>query len=124
MKVDLAYGRTGLSVKLPHGCVDVVEPVDLPGGADPHQALRNALRDPIGTRPLGELAGAEDTVAIVFCDITRPAPNHLMIPAILAELAHVPRDQIVLINATGMHRPNTRPNCVPCSGTTLWLTIE
>ena len=108
MKVDLAYGRTGLSVKLPHGCVDVVEPVDLPGVAGPHQALRNALRDPIGTRALGELAGAEDTVAIVFCDITRPAPNHLMIPAILAELAHVPRDQIVLINATGMHRPNTK----------------
>lgn len=107
MQVDLAYGRNGMRVELPDRNVDVVEPVDLPGVADEPQALRNALRTPLGTRPLAELAGTDDTVAIVFCDITRPAPNHLMIPAILAELAHVPRENIVLINATGMHRPNT-----------------
>lgn len=107
MQVDLAYGRSGLTVTLPDENVDIVEPVDLPGVADPLVSLRDSLRQPIGTRPLSELAGAEDTVAIVFCDITRPAPNHLMIPAILAELAHVPHENFVLINATGMHRPNT-----------------
>ena len=107
MQVDLAYGRTGLTITLPHENVDIVEPVNLPGVPDPLVALRDSLRNPIGTKPLNELAGAEDTVAIVFCDITRPAPNHLMIPAILAELAHVPRENFVLINATGMHRPNS-----------------
>ena len=107
MQVDLAYGRTGLTVTLPDENVDIVEPVELPGVADPMVALRDALRQPMGTRPLAELAGVDDTVAIVFCDITRPAPNHLMVPAILAELAHVPRENFVLINATGMHRPNT-----------------
>ena len=107
MQVDLAYGRTGLTIALPYENVDVVEPVDLPGVADPLEALRDSLRNPIGTKPLCELVGTEDTVAIVFCDITRPAPNHLMIPAILAELAYVPRENFVLINATGMHRPNT-----------------
>ena len=107
MQVDLAYGRTGLRVTLPDANVDVVEPVDLPGVADSSHALRDALRAPLGTKPLRELAGADDSVAIVFCDITRPAPNHLMLPAILAELAHVPRANFVLINATGMHRPNT-----------------
>lgn len=107
MQVDLAYGRTGLTVTLPDENVDVVEPVDLPGADDPIDALRECLRQPIGTRPLKEIAGAQDTVAIVFCDITRPAPNHLMLPAILAELAHTPRENFVLINATGMHRPNT-----------------
>ena len=107
MQVDLAYGRTGLTITLPHENVDIVEPVNLPGVPDPLVALRDSLRNPIGTKPLNELAGAEDSVAIVFCDITRPAPNHLMIPAILAELAHVPRENFVLINATGMHRPNS-----------------
>ncbi|MYB76585.1 MAG: DUF2088 domain-containing protein, partial [Chloroflexi bacterium] len=81
MQVDLAYGRTGLTVTLRDENVDIVEPVDLPGVADPLVALRESLCQPIGTRPLSELAGAEDTVAIVFCDITRPAPNHLMVPA-------------------------------------------
>ena len=107
MQVDLAYGRAGLRVTLPDANVDVVEPVDLPGVADSAHALRAALRAPLGARPLRELAGVDDTVAVVFCDITRPAPNHLMLPAILAELAHVPRENFVLINATGMHRPNT-----------------
>ena len=107
MQVDLAYGRTGLRVTLPDNGVDVVEPVDLPGAPDAAAALRDALREPLGTAPLHRLAGPSDTVAIVFCDITRPAPNHLMVPSILAELAHVPRENIVLINATGMHRPNT-----------------
>jgi nickel-dependent lactate racemase len=107
MQVDLAYGRTGLTITLPEDYVDVVEPVDLPGVGDPMEALRSALRTPLGTQPLHQLAGTNDTVAIVFCDITRPAPNHLMVPAILAELAHIPREQFVLINATGMHRPNT-----------------
>ena len=107
MQVDLAYGRTGLTVTLPDENVDIVEPVDLPGVTNSLSALRESLRHPIGTQPLSALASAEDTVAIVFCDITRPAPNHLMVPAILAELAHVPRENFVLINATGMHRPNT-----------------
>lgn len=107
MQVDLAYGRTGLTVTLPDENVDIVEPVDLPGVAEPLAALRKSLRQPIGAAPISELAGPDDTVAIVFCDITRPAPNHLMIPAILAELVHVPRENFVLINATGMHRPNT-----------------
>ena len=108
MQVDLAYGRTGLTITLEHENVDVVEPVDLPGVSESLAALRDGLRAPVGTRPLAELAEANDTVAIVFCDITRPAPNHLMLPAILAELPHVPRENFVLINATGMHRPNTK----------------
>jgi len=46
-------------------------------------------------------------VAIVFSDITRATPNHLIIPAILAELPHVPAKNIVLCNALGTHRENT-----------------
>ncbi|MCK4314519.1 MAG: nickel-dependent lactate racemase, partial [Anaerolineae bacterium] len=66
-----------------------------------------ALRRPLGTPPLREMVKPEDTVAIVFSDITRPTPNDRLLPPLLAELCHVPREQIVLINATGMHRPNT-----------------
>jgi len=53
------------------------------------------------------LATPQDTVAIVFSDVTRPTPNDRLLPPLLAELGHVPRERIVLINALGMHRPNT-----------------
>jgi nickel-dependent lactate racemase len=43
----------------------------------------------------------------VFNDITRPTPDHLMLPAVLDELPHVPTENITLFNALGTHRPNT-----------------
>jgi nickel-dependent lactate racemase len=109
MRVTLAYGKTGLEIDLPDQLnVTVVEPKYVPALPDQKAALRQALLDPINSPPLRDLVKAEDRVGIVFCDITRPAPSHLMIPAILEELAHVPRENITLFNALGTHRPNTR----------------
>ena len=55
--------------------------------------------DPRSDRPLRERARPGDRVGVVFSDITRPTPNHLLIPAVLAELDGVPRENITLFNA-------------------------
>ncbi|MBN1220285.1 MAG: nickel-dependent lactate racemase [Anaerolineae bacterium] len=108
MKIQLAYGKTGLAIELPdHLDVTVVEPKFVPGLSNPARALRAALQSPLKSPPLRNLVKPTDTVGIVFCDITRPAPSHLMIPALLEELRHVPGQNITLFNATGTHRPNT-----------------
>ncbi len=107
MRVKLAYGRDGLDVELPDVGVTVVEPRHVAGLVDEQVALFESLRDPIGSPPLRERISAEDRVVVVFSDITRPTPNDRLLPPLLAELDHVPDDQIVLINATGLHRPNT-----------------
>lgn len=108
MRIELAYGKTGLEIELPGDAeVVVVEPEYLEGLADEAAVVRQALRRPIGSPPLRELVGASDTVGVVFSDITRPTPNHVLLPVLLGELDHVPDDQIVLFNATGTHRPNT-----------------
>jgi nickel-dependent lactate racemase len=77
------------------------------GLTDEAEALRQALRNPIGSPSLREVIKAEDTVAIVFSDLTRPVPNSRILPVLLEELSHVPKGNITLINALGMHRPNT-----------------
>jgi len=87
--------------------VTVVEPRFVEGLPDEGAAIVRALRQPLGTPSLREMVRPEDTVAIVFSDITRPTPNDRILPLLLAELSHIPREQIVLINATGTHRPNT-----------------
>jgi nickel-dependent lactate racemase len=74
-----------------------LEPFGLP---DERAAFDAAVRAPIGTAPLHELARASDTVAIVIADITRPSPSERLVPWILAELAHVPRENFVIINGT------------------------
>jgi nickel-dependent lactate racemase len=108
MKVKLAYGKEGLWVDLSDDNVTVVEPRFVPGLPDETEAIRNALREPIATPPLRDLVRRDDTVAIVFSDITRPQPRERMLPVLLEELAHVLPENIVLINALGTHRPNTK----------------
>ena len=108
MKIKLAYGKTGLEVHVPDDAnVTVVEPQYVGGLADQAGAVRDALRQPIASPPLKALVRSSDQVGIAFSDITRPTPNHLVLPALLDELDHVPEEQIVLFNSTGTHRPNT-----------------
>jgi len=107
MRLKLAYGRDGLWVDLPDRNVTVVEPRFVEGLSDEAAAILQALRQPLDSPPLRELVRPDDTVAVVFSDITRPTPNDRLLPPLLAELSDVPREQIVLINATGMHRCNT-----------------
>jgi nickel-dependent lactate racemase len=117
MDITLDYGKTGLPLTLPGDAnVTVISPVFVPALPDPTAALRNALQHPIESAPLRDRVSASDTVAIVFSDLTRPTPDHLMIPAILAELAHVPTSNIVLCNALGTHRENTYDELVQMLG--------
>lgn len=72
-------------------------------------AIKQALDHPIGTPPLRELAKAGDRACIVFTDITRASPDHLLVPALLTELekAGVRDKDITLLCGIGMHRPST-----------------
>lgn len=108
MRVKLAYGRDGLWIDVPEHA-DVIEPLFVPGLEDEAGEIRAALRNPTGTPALAQLAGPNDTVAIVFSDITRPMPNDRVLPVILEELAQagVPDSQIILINALATHRRQT-----------------
>jgi nickel-dependent lactate racemase len=120
VQLKLAYGRTGLAIELPDDApVTVLEPQPVPGLADEGVALSAALRAPLGTPPLADLAGPEDTVSIVFSDLTRPMPNDRVLPPLLAELARagVPDEGIVLINALGSHRPQTEAELRGMMGT-------
>ncbi|WP_329082373.1 MULTISPECIES: nickel-dependent lactate racemase [unclassified Streptosporangium] len=108
MKVRLAYGETGLTVELPDTATTVVTPVHHAAAPDQTGVLRAALRDPVSGPPLRERVRPGQTVAISACDITRPQPRHLMIPAILDELDGViDLDDVTILVATGTHRGNT-----------------
>jgi lactate racemase len=108
LQVGLAYGTDGLTVDLPAEPTTVVAPVFQDPAADPPAALRQALRRPGTGAPLRERVLGHGNVAISICDITRPQPRQLMVPAILAELeGAVALDDVVLLVATGTHRPNT-----------------
>lgn len=107
--VHLAYGKQGLDVNVPVDAM-VIEPKFVPGVADERAAIVEAIRNPIGTRPLRDFCKPGLRVAIVHTDITRATPNDRLLPPILEELeaAGIARKDIILLNALGTHRPQTR----------------
>lgn len=109
MQITLAYGKGELTVRLPDDVdVTVVQARPEPALADERAALLDALCRPIGSPPLRELVPAGARVAVVFSDLTRPMPSHRVLPVLLEELESASPREILLINALGMHRPNTR----------------
>ncbi len=106
----IPFGKTYLDFELPenmrgtYAASRLVEPL-----ADVEKAIDEALADPINSPPLRELAKQGDTVCIVFTDITRNTPEHILVPALLAELhaAGVRDENITLLCGTGLHRPST-----------------
>jgi len=54
------------------------------------------------------LAKKARTACILICDITRPVPNHMILPPLVRTLlsAGIQADQICVLVATGLHRPN------------------
>jgi nickel-dependent lactate racemase len=110
MRMQLAFGKTGLGVELPEGFdYRVLEARSARPLADAGLALEQALDAPVGTPPLAELARGKRRAAISVCDITRPAPNRFVLPPLLRRLesAGIPRDGITILIATGLHRPAT-----------------
>ena len=108
MQVKLAYGRNGLTVNFPDS-VKVVTSRFVPGLPGEAAAIRDALRQPIGSPALAAKVRPGDKVVIAHSDITRATPNNRILPVLLAELeeAGVARQDITLLNALGTHRRQT-----------------
>jgi nickel-dependent lactate racemase len=109
MRITLDYGRTGLEIELPEE--RVVGPLAIRRAeplADPNNAVARALQHPIGSRPLAELARGRENACILVCDITRPVPNRVILPQLLRTLEQqgIARKDILILIATGLHRPN------------------
>jgi nickel-dependent lactate racemase len=110
-KFKIPYSTSVLEFTLPQNMSATVavsqplEPIN-----DLQAAIKEALDHPIGTAPLREIARKGQRVCIVFTDITRASPDHVLVPALLRELetARVRDQDITLLCGIGMHRPSTK----------------
>lgn len=108
--IELAFGKTGVTAALPEGFrYRVLEARSATPLAGWQSALDAALDAPIDSPPLMEMARGKGSAAISVCDITRPAPNRQTLPPVLRRLeqAGIPRENITILIATGLHRPAT-----------------
>ena len=109
MEVKLPLGKGFVVAELPEDTV-VVES-SIPRGVPASEVgglVDSALDNPIGSPRHEELAHGAERVAVLVTDKTRATPVKLLLPYVLQRLgrAGVPRDRIVVVVATGLHRPH------------------
>lgn len=88
--------------------------------------LESAIREPVAGLPLAELAAGKKSAAISICDITRPAPNPIVLPPLLRALrvSGIPRDGIRILIATGLHRAATDAEIRQIVGPEVYAQVE
>ncbi|MBT4484314.1 MAG: nickel-dependent lactate racemase [Candidatus Latescibacteria bacterium] len=119
MKVDIAYGREGLTIDVPErNLLKILRMAEKPVSADPYGETLKSLASPTGTPPLAEIARGKSSACIVVSDITRPVPNSKIVPPIIQVLedAGIPSENITILIATGIHRPNEGEELVTVLG--------
>jgi nickel-dependent lactate racemase len=105
--IKLAYGQGHLAIDAPEKQTAIIQPRHQPGLANEKMAVIDMLDHPIAARPLREWIGTDTKVCVVFTDITRATPNDRLIPWLMEYLRQVDPNNVILLNSTGTHRPNT-----------------
>ena len=110
IRIELPYGHDSIEIEVPSDkLVGTFLPRALVPVADPAEAVRDALADPVSSSRLRDLAAGAKSVAIGIEDATRPVPNALLVDAVMSELqaGGVSPQEVKVIVATGLHRPMT-----------------
>lgn len=105
------YGPERLEMSFPADWDVTVYPMrDAPRLTD--AALAEAIRRPVGTAPLRELARGRKNAVIASDDISRPAEAARIIPCLAADLngAGIPDERILILVALGGHRQMHLPD--------------
>lgn len=107
-KITIPYGNGHLTCTEPAQAVLMSRIDDLPKGQDGGKLVEQAMANPIGSKPLYELAQGKKTCTIIISDHTRPVPSRDILPEMLRQLRQGnPQIDITLLVATGFHRPTT-----------------
>ena len=106
-EIELPCGECTLTARIPtRNIACVLTRQDAKGLADERQAITQSLRSPIESPPLRDLVKPTDKVVVIATDNTRPCPDDRILPPLLAELeSKVPRENITIIVALGLHPP-------------------
>ena len=111
-KIDLPYGHETRTVEIPEDNIAwVAGPKKVEGLADLSQAVKAAIRNPIGSPTLAELAAKHGKQTLILVDDgTRTTPQAKILPILLDELnaAGIADSDITIVIALGTHRQMQR----------------
>lgn len=110
--IQLPYGTGHLELSVPEerlAAVLVSKAHEYKREKTEGSLVESALNNPIGSKPLRELARGKNKVVIISSDHTRPVPSHITMPFLLKEVRRGnPEAEITILVATGYHRLTTK----------------
>ncbi|MBY9004572.1 MAG: nickel-dependent lactate racemase, partial [Candidatus Lokiarchaeota archaeon] len=109
--------------------VDVLKPNPQQILKNPLQSIQDKIKHPVGSASLKEIVmekGLVGKVCIVSSDSTRPVPSYLLLEATINELNNygIHDSQIIILIATGLHRPSREEEREKILGKNLYGRIE
>jgi nickel-dependent lactate racemase len=108
MRIEIPYGRGHTAVDIPDSNILEVIRTEKPGGpGDEQKTIVEALKKPVASRPLVELAKGKKSAVILVSDVTRPCPSHRFLPFIVDELERASVTDISIVFGLGIHRGQT-----------------
>lgn len=112
MLISLDYGRTALRTEIGDNNISqILLPNELNGVSDPLKAVEESMQCPLGSASLEDIIQKKrpSSVVIIVNDVTRPTPCEYLLPPIFRRLAEngIKKNQVTLLVATGLHKPNT-----------------
>ena len=107
-EVKLLYGKNGITLNIQDDWnANIIRKPLMPIIDDISGEVNKALNNPINSLSIDKISSKGKSVCILVCDITRPVPNKLFLKQIILKFinAGISADNIVIIIATGLHRP-------------------
>lgn len=117
-EIEFPYGGSSIKARIPtKNIICILSSRYVKGLENEREAITNSLRSPIGCPPLRDCVSKNDKVVVLVTDNTRPCPDDKLLPPILAELEEkVPRENITIIIALGLHPPLNKDELIKLLG--------
>ena len=108
MKILIPYGRDHIEAAIPEkNVLDIIKSEAPKHSEEEPQIIRSALRNPIASKRLLNLARGKRSAVILASDITRPSPSFKFLPFIIDELEAAGIRDITILFGLGIHRKQT-----------------
>jgi nickel-dependent lactate racemase len=104
----LPYGKTEVSIDIPSRYhVQLIKPDNAADAGDEIKEIKRALKTPIYSRRLVEIAREGRKAVIIVSDTTRPTPTSKLLPPLISELKSGGIEDVTVVFGLGIHRKQT-----------------
>ncbi len=108
MKIEIPYGRGHTVVDIPEpNILEIIRTEKPLSPRNERKIIVDALRNPIASKSLLELARGKKSAAILVSDVTRPCPSYKFLPFVVDELEAAGVQDIGVVFGLGIHRGQT-----------------